>query len=205
MNITFDATLAWLENYSVQLTLSGAVLALYFVLHSTVIPKLESYVEQGALKSQALKKAIYLSRLLYGIVSLSLVLFVWGFDFEWLLAISSGIIALTGVALFASWSVLSNITAFFILLAHDSFKRGTLIRVIEADNYVEGVISEINVFNTRLITENREFIIYPNNQLIARPTVINPKKRYAPVGKIQDFQTPRANAEDHQPQAPSAL
>ena len=36
----------------------------------------------------------------YGVVSLALILFIWGFDFQWLLAVSSGIIALTGVALF---------------------------------------------------------------------------------------------------------
>lgn len=164
-----------------------AVLFLYFILHGSVIPKLESYVEKGALKNAALTKAINVFRLLYGVVSLAVILFIWGFDFEWLLAVSSGIIALTGVALFANWSILSNITAFFILLGHDSFKRGNFIRIIEADNYVEGIISEINLFNTRLITEHREYIIYPNNLLIARPTVINPKSRFSSIGKIQEF------------------
>jgi small-conductance mechanosensitive channel len=125
--------------------------------------------------------------LLYGVVSFSIILFIWGFDFQWLLAVSSGLITLTGVALFASWSILSNITAFFILLAHESYKRGNFIRIIEADNYVEGTISEINLFNTRLITENMESIIYPNNLLIARPTIINPNVRFTTIGKIQEF------------------
>ena len=114
-------------------------------------------------------------------------LFVWGFNFKWLIAVSSGIIALTGVALFASWSILSNVTAFFMLLAHSSYKKGTYIRIFEGDTYIEGIISEINIFNTRLISEHKEDIICPNNLLISRPTIINPKIKYTSVGKIQDL------------------
>lgn len=190
LSITF---FQFITQYSVHVSLSLLVLVLYFFLHGKVIPKLECYVAEGALKNGALRSAINIFRLIYGVVSLALILFIWGFNFQWLLAVSSGIIALTGVAMFASWSILSNITAFFLLLAHQSYKRGTFIRIIEADNYVEGTISDINLFNTRLISENREYIIYPNNLLIARPTVINPKNKYAMVGKIQEFlTTPKA-------------
>lgn len=187
MEIFTAPVLQFLSQYGVHLLLSLLVLVLYFFLHGKVIPLLERYVAEGALKNGALRSAINIFRLLYGVVSLAIILFIWGFNFQWLLAVSSGIIALTGVAMFASWSILSNITAFFILLAHQSYRRGNFIRIIEADNYVEGTISDINLFNTRLITENREYIIYPNNLLIARPTIINPKTRYAMVGKIQEF------------------
>ena len=178
---------AWVTAYLVHILLSLAVLAFYFVLKRIVFPRLESYVEEGELRNVALLKAVYLFRVLYGVVSLILILFVWGFDFEWLLALSSGIVALTGVALFAQWSMLSNVTAFFILLVNASYRRGNFIRVIEADNYVEGYIAEINVFNTVLLTEHDERINYPNNLLITRPTIFDPKKRYNAIGKVQEF------------------
>jgi small-conductance mechanosensitive channel len=177
----------WLTSYKLNIFLSALIITLFFLLQSLVIPRLETLVEKGALKNNVLRQAVTLFRLLYGVISFSLLLFIWGFDFKWLLAMSSGIIALTGVALFASWSILSNITAFFILLVHQSYKRGTFIRIIEADNYVEGFISDINIFNTKLISDNREYIIYPNNLLIARPTIINPKIHYSTIGKIQEF------------------
>jgi small-conductance mechanosensitive channel len=176
-----------LTRYAIPFILSLLVIILYYIIQRKVIPKFETYVDQGELHNDALKKAVSTFRLLYGVVSFSIILFIWGFDFQWLLAVSSGLITLTGVALFASWSILSNITAFFILLAHESYKRGNFIRIIEADNYVEGTISEINLFNTRLITENMESIIYPNNLLIARPTIINPNIRFTTIGKIQEF------------------
>jgi small-conductance mechanosensitive channel len=182
-----EQILYWLSQYKVNVVLSLFILLLYVVLQRMAIPRLEAMVEQGSLKNKVLKQSVAVFRLLNGVVVLVLILFIWGFDFQWLLAASSGIIALTGVALFANWSILSNITAFFILLSHQSYKRGTFIRILEADNYVEGVISDINLFNTRLISDNREYIIYPNNLLIARPTMINPKIRYSGVGKIQEF------------------
>ena len=185
----------WLTRYAVHFILSLLVIILYYIIQRKVIPKFENYVDQGELDNEALKKAVSTFRLLYGVVSFSIILFIWGFDFQWLLAVSSGLITLTGVALFASWSLLSNITAFFILLAHESYKRGNFIRIIEADNYVEGTISEINLFNTRLITENKESIIYPNNLLIARPTIINPKIRFTTIGKIQEFLATKKPAE----------
>lgn len=184
-----------LTRYAVPFILSLLVIILYYIIQRKVIPKFEIYVDQGELHNDALKKAVSTFRLLYGVVSFSIILFIWGFDFQWLLAVSSGLITLTGVALFASWSILSNITAFFILLAHESYKRGNFIRIIEADNYVEGTISEINLFNTRLITENMESIIYPNNLLIARPTIINPSIRFTTIGKIQEFLATDTTAE----------
>ena len=180
----------WLSEYKISFILSIFIIGLYEFLQRLAIPKLEALVEKGALKSNALRKAVTIMRLFNGVIALAIILLIWGFDFKWLLAVSSGIIALTGVALFASWSILSNITAFFILLVHQSYKRGNFIRVVEGENFVEGVIAEINVFNTVLISDNREYIIYPNNLLIARPTVVNPKTHYSAMGKVQDMKPP---------------
>lgn len=187
MQLYLEQMMHWVFQYKVNVILSLIIVLLYLVMQRLALPRLEAMVEQGALKNNVLRKSVVIFRLLNGVVVLAIILFIWGFDFQWLLAASSGLIALTGVALFASWSILSNITAFFILLAHQSYRRGTFIRILDADNYVEGVISDINLFNTRLISDNREYIIYPNNLLIARPTVINPKVHYSAVGKIQEF------------------
>ena len=121
-----------------------------------------------------------------GILTFAVILIAWGIDFSGLLVISTSLITLTGVAFFASWSLLSNITAYFLLLFQTSFRRGNFIRVLDADNYVEGFISEINLFNTKLITEDREIIVYPNNLILTRPSVINPRAKWKTVGKFTD-------------------
>jgi len=177
----------WFFKYSFNIALSIIVFLIYVAFRKIINPKIEEYIDRDHLKSETLKSALFSISIFSGMIASALILFIWGFDFKVLFALSSGIIALTGVALFASWSILSNVTSFFILLVHSSFKRGNFIRVIDADNYVEGYISEISLFNTKLITVDREIILFPNNLLIARPIMINSKVKYNTIGKTDDF------------------
>jgi len=187
MSEIFNPILEWLYLYKLNIILSFVVVVLYLTVRRVAAPKIEEYVEQGHLKEIVGDKANTTLSLFSFVISVVIILFIWGFDFKGLLTLSASILAITGVAMFASWSVLSNVTAFFLLLANKSFRRGDFIRVINLDNYVEGYISEINLFNTKLISENREIIIYPNNLLVAFPTIINPKDRFSIVGKISEF------------------
>ena len=182
-----EPVLDWILLYKLNIVLSTLIIILYLLLRKMAAPRIEEYVEQGHLKTAVSERANATLGLFSIVVSAAIILFIWGFDFKGLLTMSASLIAITGVALFASWSVLSNITAFFLLLANRSYRRGDFVRVINVDNYIEGYISEINLFNTKLISENREVIIYPNNLLVALPTVINPKDRYSVVGKTVEF------------------
>ncbi len=179
--------LEWFQTYQMNLIFSAVVIVVYFIIRRIVLPKLEAYVERDNLNQRTFRSALFTFSLLSAVVALGILLLIWGINIRELLAMSTGIIALTGVALFATWSILSNVTAFFILLSHQSYRRGNYIRVIEMDNYIEGYISEINMFNTILITEDRETVVYPNNLLTARATIINPRDRQRPIGKIEDF------------------
>ena len=177
----------WFVRHQIDIYLSLAIILFYTMFRRIVIPLIEKYTERDHLKNETLKNAILSVNLFSGLLTLIILLFIWGFNFRELVALSTGLIALTGVALFASWSLLSNITAFFLLLAHQSYRRGNFVRIIEMDNYIEGYIADISLFNTKLISENREVIIYPNNLLIGRPVVINPKSRFSVVGKTTEF------------------
>jgi len=187
MDYTFAAFYNWIELNSSRLVISLLILCAYLVIRRLIIPKLQKLIERDRLKNKTLKDAVFSLNLFIGVLAFLFILFTWGFNFRELLALSTGLVAITGVALFANWSILSNITAFFILVAHQSYQRGNYIRIIDMDNYIEGYISEINLFNTRLIGENREVITYPNNLLIARPVIINPRTRHVITGKIQDL------------------
>ena len=88
------------------------------------------------------------------------------------------------MALFASWSLLSNVTAYFVISFNPAFVRGNFLQVIDLDNYIEGYIAEVNLFHTKLITERRETILYPNNLLLMKPCQVNPRDRLDVIGKI---------------------
>lgn len=179
---------AWLmSTEGIQVAASLASIFIYFLVTRLAFPKIEKGVEEGKFKSDATLKAFRVVRLISGTVLVVALFIIWGFDFSGLLVIATSVITVVGIALFASWSILSNVTAFILLLVHSSYRRGNYIRVIDVDNYIEGYIAEVNLINTRLITEDREVVIYPNNLLITRPTIINPRTRLGGVGKITDL------------------
>lgn len=175
---------------SVQgLQITGSIISVlvYFLITRFAFPRIEKGVIDSHFKSDATLKAFRVVRFLSGMVTIVALMIIWGFDFSGLLVVLTSIVTVVGIALFASWSILSNITAFIFLLIQPSFKRGNYIRVIDVDNYIEGYIAEVTLLNTRLITEDREVVIYPNNLLLSRASIINPKRRIANIGKITDF------------------
>jgi small-conductance mechanosensitive channel len=180
----FEPFIEWVDAYSLNITLTLIALGIYSVFRLIIGPIVRRHARNGNLKPDVVSKALGTVNILTGIAALATIFLVWGFDFKGLLTLSASLLAVTGVAMFAAWSVLSNITAFFILLAHSSFKRGNFVRVFEADNFIEGYISEINLFNTKLISDSREVVIYPNNLLLSRPILVNPRQKQGTFGKV---------------------
>lgn len=181
-----QALLNWTTGYGWQLAATAAVVLVYLVLDRISGPRLEESAEHGRFREEAGMRAVRVARALTGTVGLLFLLAVWGINFGALLVFATTAITLLGVALFASWSLLSNVTAYFILLVQPSFRRGNFIRVIDLDNYIEGYISQLNLFNTTLVTQNREIVTYPNNLLLVRPILVNPRTQLSGMGKLPE-------------------
>ena len=184
MNEWWHGFLTWLTQYQSNAVWSGVVLLFYLGMSRKLLPKLESNIEKSKLKSHSALKGLFAARVIVATVSLALPLLAWGIDFSGLLVLSTSIITVTGVALFASWSLISNITAYFILLTNVAYRRGNYVRVLDGDNYIEGIIADVGPFSTRLVTAERETLMYPNNLILTRPVLLNPKQKWGSMGKI---------------------
>ncbi len=167
-----------------QLALSMVIVILYVALDRFSSPKLAEGAEVSGFKEQSARKAVGIARSVSGLFGLLFIGLIWGIEISSVLVFAGTAVTLLGVAFFASWSLLSNVTAYFILLLHPSFRKGTYIRVIDGDNYAEGSIAEISVFSTKLVSESQLVILYPNNLLLGRPTLIGPRDRLNSVGKL---------------------
>ncbi|MDP5032952.1 MAG: mechanosensitive ion channel family protein [Paraglaciecola sp.] len=190
--------LNWVASYRTNLLATCLALVGYVLVTRITLPRLTKSTDDSGFKSEQVAKAYHMVRLVCATVTIAVVLLIWGIDFSGLLIFSTSIITLLGVALFASWSILSNVTSFFILLFHTSFRRGNYIRVIDADNYIEGYIAELGLLNTKLTTSTNEHVVYPNNLLLARPVFVNPDRKLNALGKITDsLVIPKAS--EHQP------
>jgi small-conductance mechanosensitive channel len=187
---------AWISQYYVSFLWSAAVITLHLIIVKWTLPKIKSGVKISRLSEESAKKAFNIVRIIVGTITLACLFIVWGLDFSGLLLISTSLITVTGVALFANWSLLSNITAYFILLFQPSYSRGNFVRIFEGDNFVEGTITEVNLFNIRLLTDDNETITYPNNLILTRITMLNPQKKMQGFGKISPVEI-RVDGETH--------
>lgn len=71
---------------------------------------------------------------------------MWGFDRAELAIFLGSTLAVLGIALFAQWSILANVTAGIILFFNHFIKLGNTITVIDKDYEVEGRVSDIGLF-----------------------------------------------------------
>ncbi|MCD1598111.1 mechanosensitive ion channel domain-containing protein [Rheinheimera sp.] len=175
----FEYSQQFIRHFSpvtVQLIISVSVIILYFIISRRVMPLLYQVIAHSRLKAEMNKRAAVVLHILLVLALIVVLSVVWGVDIRGLLVLASSMIAVVGVALFAAWSLLSNITAFFILLGQKAFAEGMEVRVIDGGNYLEGRIVEINLFSTVLRTKDNEQVVYPNNLLISRPVVVFPRK-----------------------------
>ncbi|MEL4308916.1 mechanosensitive ion channel domain-containing protein [Joostella sp. CR20] len=98
--------------------------------------------------------------------------FLWGVDFEDLGLLFSSAFAVIGVAFFASWSILSNVTAGIILFFSFPFKIGDRIRIQDKDFPSEAIIEDIKAFHLHLRTDDGELITYPNSLMLQKGIVV---------------------------------
>jgi len=80
----------------------------------------------------------------------------------------SSITTVIGVAMFAQWSILSNITSGIILFFFFPFKIGDTIKIHDNDFPIQAEIEDINAFHVDLKTIDNERITYPNNLLLQK-------------------------------------
>lgn len=103
-------------------------------------------------------------------------LFIWGINFEDLGLFMSSIFAVIGIAFFAQWSILSNITSGIIMFFTFPYKIGDFIKIHEGDHSIYGNIIEIGAFHTVVKSLDDEEITFPNSLMMQKAvTILNDK------------------------------
>lgn len=116
----------------------------------------------------------YLSAVLT-LTTIAIFTLIWGVNFRDLGLLFSSVFAVIGVALFAQWSILSNITAGVIIFFSYPFKIGNTIRIMDKEisdtdqaNENIFVIEDIRAFHLHLRKRNGEILTYPNSLVLQK-------------------------------------
>lgn len=109
------------------------------------------------------------------ITTIVFISFIWGVDEKQLLIYVSSFLTILGIAFFAQWSILSNITAGLILFINYPVKIGDTITILEKDNNTTGEIRDIGAFFITLKTKKGELITLPNAIILQKNIQYSPQ------------------------------
>lgn len=106
--------------------------------------------------------------ILIGIIAIIAIFVIWGVKPQNVIVVISSLFAVVGVAMFAQWSILSNITSGIILFFSAPFKIGDFIKIHDKEFPIEAEVEDIRGFHTYLKTREGEIITYPNSLLLQK-------------------------------------
>lgn len=160
------------QKYLYQMIATIVALVIFIILRylvNTIIDNIGKTSEFAESRTQLVKK--YIDYFIY-MLALLVIISIWGIKPEQIFLFISSVLTVIGVAFFAQWSILSNITAGIILFFSSPFKIGNVIKIMDKDYPIEAKIIDIRSFYTLLKTAQGEEITFPNNLLLQKGVVV---------------------------------
>lgn len=166
------------------------ILTLILIVGTLFILSMSRYFLKkiGKLKRVTQKRVQYISislNILIIIMAMLLLTIIWSVSLSGILVFASSIFAVIGVALFAQWSILSNLTASIIIFFSYPTRVGDTIKIVDGDNSITGVITEISLFQIKILDNDGDTVLYPNNLFMQKP-IVKIKRNKAKL-KNQDY------------------
>jgi small-conductance mechanosensitive channel len=150
----------------------GYIIA-YFIVKSVINNALKkTQFERGRRKM-----TIRAVQLFTTITALILLTGIWGFRQNEIALFASTILTALGIAFFAQWSLLSNITSSILIFFNHPVKLGDYIKVIHKDYRYEGEVTEMNYFFVHIKTNNNEVITIPNSHFFSQSFSVSDKEK----------------------------
>lgn len=165
-----------MDEYKTQILETIAILVLYVVVFFVTKTIINNALKNTQLQRARRKIIIKSIQLLTSIVILILIAGIWGLQQNEIAVFASTILTALGIAFFAQWSLLSNITSSIMLFFNHPMKLGDTIKVMDKDCPFEGEVTELTYFFVHLKTKNGETITIPNSLLFQRSISIIEKK-----------------------------
>ncbi len=163
------------ENYLPELLKTGFVILLLLLLRWFFIIGIKRFarkIERLEHRTGMVIRFIDYAVIFFLVLGLFL---IWGVEFNDVGFVLSSVLAVMGVALFAQWSILSNVTSGIIMFFTFPYKIGDFIVIHDKEYDYQGVIEDIKGFHVVIRTSDNHIITYPNSLMLQKGvTVVKP-------------------------------
>jgi len=155
-----------------QLLETVVILASYMIAVFVTKNIINNTLKKAQLHRARRKIIIKATLLFHSIGAFVLLAGVWGLDQREIAVFASTILTVLGIAFFAQWSLLSNITSSILLFFNHPMKLGDTIKVLDKDFPFEGEIAELSYFFVHVRTRTGETVTIPNAMVFQKSIAI---------------------------------
>jgi small-conductance mechanosensitive channel len=126
-------------------------------------------LENDLKRKKITMRIINLFSLIFMIIGLAA---IWNIDRSQLMVFITSLITVLGIAFFAQWSILSNITSSLILFFNHPVKIGQRIRVLDKEYDIEGKLIDISFYFLYIKTDADELVTIPTSVALQKTLII---------------------------------
>ena len=156
----------YLHDFIKEFIATGILLFLVILSRVIVIKLVRSFAKRSQTLEKRTRLVIKYIHLLVNMIAVIAIIIIWGVQTKDIFIAFSSIATVVGVAMFAQWSILSNITSGIILFFSFPYKIGDYIFIHDKDFPIKAEIEDIGAFHVYLKTQQGEIIVYPNNLML---------------------------------------
>ncbi|MFO0357554.1 MAG: mechanosensitive ion channel domain-containing protein [Sphingobacteriaceae bacterium] len=154
--------------YKIQFFETIVVIVGYLITHYITKKFVNNSLKQTHLQRGRRKMIIKAVHLLSFLATTVLLSAIWGLKQNEIAVFVGTILTALGIAFFAQWSLLSNITSSLLLFFNHPVKIGDRIKVLDKDYPFEGEVTDLTYFFIHLKTDDKEIITIPNSLLLQK-------------------------------------
>ena len=156
------------DTYILEIVETIILILFFIILNFTLKKILKGIGKRGNINVARIKligKYITVTLILIAILIEAIIL---GAEPSQIALVFSSVFAIVGIGLFATWSILSNITSGIIMFFSFPYKVGDKIMIHDKDFPLEAVIEDIGAFQLHLRLDNGNIVTYPNNLMLQK-------------------------------------
>jgi len=129
-----------------------------------------------------------LNMLFFLVLGFSMVI-IWGFSGADVIAGIGSVITILGVAFFAQWSLLCNITSGLILFFNHPLKIGDYVEIVDKDFPMAGQVENITLFFLHLRNKDNHVYTLANTIVVQKTMrIMKPEEFFEEVKKLEEEQ-----------------
>jgi small-conductance mechanosensitive channel len=165
-----------MEALEIQILETTIILGAYILSFFIFRVVINNFLKRAHLEKGRRKMTIRSIQLFTTITALVLITGVWGLKQNEIALFASTILTALGIAFFAQWSLLSNITSSILIFFNHPLKIGSKIKVLHKDYQCEGEVVDLSYFFVILKTEQDTITTIPNSHFFDKSFSIAEKK-----------------------------